>query len=231
MNRNLTIKQQKAIYIGGIALFAVLILVLGTVVGKPLLAYVSDPEKFVEWIDSFGIWSRLIFIVITALQVIIAVIPGEPFEVAGGYAFGLVEGTLLCLVGITLGCMFIFSAVRYFGQDFVRVFFKEKEISRLSFLKDPAKLNTIAFAVFVIPGTPKDLLSYFIGLTGMKFKTWILLTFFARIPSVLSSTYRGAALGDGDVGKSIIIFAVTAVLSTAGMLGYNYYVKKRNGER
>ena len=211
-------------------MFAVLLLVLGSVVGKPLLKYVSDPDKFVEWIDNFGIWSRRVFIIITALQVIIAVIPGEPFEIAGGYAFGLVEGTLLCLTGITLGCMFIFSAVRYFGQDFVRVFFKDKEISRLNFLRDPSKLNTIAFAVFMIPGTPKDLLSYFIGLTGMKFKTWILLTFFARIPSVLSSTYRGSALGDGDIKKTMIIFAVTAVLSTAGMLGYNYYVKKRNGE-
>lgn len=230
MNRNLSVKQQKMIYIGGIALFAVLLLILGTIVGKPLLEYVSDPDKFVEWIDSFGIWSRLIYIIICALQVIIAVIPGEPFEIAGGYAFGLVEGTLLCLAGITIGCMVIFSAVRYFGRDFVRIFFKDKEISRLNFLNDPSKLNAIAFAVFMIPGTPKDLLSYFIGLTGMKFKTWILLTFFARIPSVLSSTYRGSALGDGDVKKTMIIFAVTAVLSTAGMLGYNYYVKKRNGE-
>lgn len=230
MNRNLSRKHQKAIYIGGIAVFAVLMLVLGTVIGKPLLEFVSDPEQFVELIDSYGVWSRLVFIVITALQVIIAVIPGEPFEIAGGYAFGLIEGTLLCLAGITIGCMFIFSAVRYFGQSFVEVFFKEKEIKRLAFLKDPTRFNTLAFAIFMIPGTPKDLLSYFIGLTGMRFKTWILLTFFARIPSVMSSTYRGSALGDGDVTKSIIIFVVTAVISTAGMLGYNHYVKKRNGE-
>ena len=230
MNRNLTVKQQKAIYIGGIAVFAVLMLVLSSVIGKSLLEYVGDPQQFAQWIDGYGIWGRLIYIVITALQVIIAVIPGEPFEVAGGYAFGLWEGTLLCLCGITVGCIVIFSSVRHFGKDFVKVFFKEEEINRLSFLKDPQKLNMIAFLVFVIPGTPKDLLSYVMGLTKMKFRSWIFLTFFARIPSVMSSTYRGAALGEGDVGKSVMIFAVTAVISTVGLLGYNYYVKKRNGE-
>ena len=230
MKHELTKGQQKAIYIGGIVLFALLMLGLSAVIGKPLVEYVSDPEKFAEWIDGYGIRGRLIYIVICALQVIIAVIPGEPFEVAGGYAFGLWEGTFLCLCGITLGCMVIFATVRFFGQDFVEVFFKKEEIEKLSFLNDPHKLNVLAFFVFMIPGTPKDLLSYVMGLTGMEFKTWILLTFFARIPSVMSSTYRGSALGEGDVKKSMIIFAVTGVISTAGLLGYNYYVKKRNGE-
>lgn len=230
MKRTLTNRQKKAIYIGGIIIFAVLLVVLGSVIGKPLLKYVSDPEKFAEWIDGFGIWGRLIYILLCTLQVIIAVIPGEPFEVAGGYSFGLWEGTLLCLIGITIGCMVIFMTVRYFGQDMVEVFFKKEDIEKLSFLHNPRKLNTLAFFVFMIPGTPKDLLSYFMGLTSMKFKHWIGLTFFARIPSVLSSTFRGAALGEGDVRKSVIIFAVTALVSTAGMLGYNYYVKKKNGE-
>ena len=230
MKRTLTNRQKKAIYIGGMIIFTVLLVILGSVIGKPLLKYVSDPKKFAEWIDGFGIWGRLIYILLCILQVIIAVIPGEPFEVAGGYSFGLWEGTLLCLIGITIGCMFIFVTVRYFGQDMVEVFFRKEQIEKLHFLRNPRKLNTLAFFVFMIPGTPKDLLSYFMGLTPMEFKTWIGLTFFARIPSVMSSTFRGSALQEGNVRKTAVIFAVTALISTAGMLGYNYYVKKRNGE-
>ncbi|MBR2599823.1 MAG: TVP38/TMEM64 family protein, partial [Erysipelotrichaceae bacterium] len=97
---SLTLTQQRIIMISFIALFILVMFVVSYYVGRPLIEYAREPEKFKEWIDSYGILGRLIYILITTLQVIVAVIPGEPFEIAGGYCFGLVEGTLLCLTGI-----------------------------------------------------------------------------------------------------------------------------------
>lgn len=57
------------------------------------------------------------------LQVLVAIIPGEPLEIAGGYAFGAVWGTVLCLLGAFLGSAAVFAVVRKWGVPLVEVFF------------------------------------------------------------------------------------------------------------
>ncbi|MEE1280395.1 MAG: TVP38/TMEM64 family protein, partial [Oscillospiraceae bacterium] len=96
--------------------------------GKPLISLVSKPKVFRDWVNNFGIWGRLIFVGMIILQVIVAIIPGEPFEIAAGYAFGAIEGTILCLVGAIIGSALIFLLVRRFGIMLVEVFFSKEKI-------------------------------------------------------------------------------------------------------
>ncbi len=220
-------KQQKTILISFILLFTALMFLISYFVGKPLIQYAEKPERFKEWIDSYGIWGRLIYVLIVTLQVIVAIIPGEPFEIAGGYCFELLEGTLLCLAGIVLGSVIIFAFVRRFGHYFIEIFVKREQLDKLEFLKDSSKLNTLTFLIFAIPGTPKDLLTYAVGLTEMDIKTWILISFFARIPSVITSTYAGHTLGEQNYKKTILIFAVTMVISIIGVIIYNRHSSKK----
>lgn len=70
-----------------------------------------------NWVERNALWSRLGFMLLTAIQVIVAVIPGEPFEIAAGYAFGALEGTLLSMGGIVLGSIAVFLFVRKFGPS------------------------------------------------------------------------------------------------------------------
>ena len=100
------------------AFFAAFILLSAAVfwyAGKPLIAFASEPERFRQWIDSRGIWGRLAFLGMTVLQVFVAVIPGEPLEIAAGYCFGALEGTLLCMLGMTVGGVLIFWFTRTYG--------------------------------------------------------------------------------------------------------------------
>ncbi|MBQ8337994.1 MAG: TVP38/TMEM64 family protein [Oscillospiraceae bacterium] len=203
-----------------IAFAVVFCAVITIFIGKPLIEFAKEPEKFQAWIDSFGIWGRLVFIGIIVLQVVIALIPGEPFEIAAGYAFGSIEGTLLCLAGIVLGSVIIFALVRKFGVKLVELFFPMEKINSLKFLKNKQRLNTIYFIVMCLPGTPKDLLSYFAGLTDMKITTWLLIATIARIPSVITSTIGGSALGSEQYVFAIIAFAATLALSGIGLLIY-----------
>ena len=223
----LTTRQQKTILISFIVLFAVLMFTVSYFIGKPLIQYANEPELFKQWIDSYGIWGKLIYIMIVTMQVIVAIIPGEPFEIAGGYCFDFLEGTLLCLAGILLGSVLIFLFVRRFGHYFIEIFFKKETIEKLDFLKDPSKLNFLTFLIFAIPGTPKDLLTYTVGLTDMPLPTWILISFFARIPSVITSTYAGYTLGEQNYRKTVIIFAATMVISIIGVIIYNNHSKNK----
>ena len=170
--------------------------------------------------DDNGIWSRFAYMGMVILQVVIAVLPGEPFEIAAGYAFGAVEGSLLCIAASTLGSITVFLLVRYFGVPLVEVFFSEEKLHRIKFLKTTPKRDFIFFIIFMIPGTPKDLLCYFAGLTDIRLSLWLLICSLGRLPSIVTSTVGGDALGTSNYWFAAAVFAITLVISLVGLLFY-----------
>lgn len=216
-------------WIGAVAfiLFLGFCLLVGWLVGPPMLRFVSEPEKFRAWVDASGLWGRIAFIGMVFFQVVIALVPGEPLELGAGYAFGTIEGTLLCVAGITMGSLLIFWLVRKFGVRLVEIFFPREKIDRLQFLKDEKKRDLLIFTVFFLPGTPKDLLTYFAGLTEIKFPHYLWMVSIARLPSIITSTWGGSALGDENYLLAILVFAATLGLSLGGWLIYNHISKQK----
>ncbi len=196
-------------------------------VGRPMVKFVSEPEKFRAWVNESGAWGRLAFIGMMAFQIIVAVIPGEPLEIGAGYAFGAVEGTCLCLLGALAGGAAVFLFVRKFGMRFAALFISEEKIASLKFLQNEKRLNLISYVLFLIPGTPKDVMTYMAGLTPMKLPFWIFLTLTARIPSVVTSTVGGDALGTRNYTAAVWIFAAAAALSGAGLLLYRRISRRK----
>lgn len=223
----LTLKQKKIISAIAFVLFLVFCGLVTWFIGRPMISLVSEPEKFRVWVDSKGIWGRLIFIGMVFFQVVIALIPGEPLEIGAGYAFGAIEGTLLCLAGIALGSLAVLFLVRRFGIRLLEVFFSTKKIKELKFLQNEKKRDLIIFIIFFLPGTPKDLLTYFVGLVDIKPSTFLLLITIARIPSVITSTIGGSALGVEEYKKAIIVFTLTALISALGILIYRKISAKK----
>lgn len=78
----------------------------------------------------------------------------------------------------------------------------------------------------MIPGTPKDLLCYYAGLTDMKLSTFLLINAIGRLPALISSTIGGDALGMQSYTAAIIVFAVTLLLSLIGYIIYSKIIKK-----
>lgn len=216
-----SVKKKKLTYGILIGVFIAVIIILCFVIGKPLVNFVSDPQNMRDWVARNGLWSRVGFALFTAVQVIVAFIPGEPFEIAAGYAFGTLQGTLLCIAGIVLGSVIVFLFVRRFGVKAVEVFFPREKIAKLKFLQDEKKLTRLTFILFLIPGTPKDIMTYCVGLTGMKLSTWLLICTLARIPSIVTSTICGNALGTNNFLRAALVFGGTALISLGGLWVYN----------
>ena len=188
--------------------------------GRPLIHFAQEPERFRQWVDQQGPLAPLLFTGMVILQVIVAVIPGEPLEIAAGYAFGAVEGTILCVLGTFLGGILVFLLVRRFGLRAVEIFFPTEKLQRLRFLHNERRLARWVFLIFFLPGTPKDVMCYFVGLTSMPLRTWALISAVARLPSIITSTVGGNALGMGEYTFAIIVFAATLVISGIGLLLY-----------
>lgn len=223
----LTEKQKKVFTAISVILALIFSGVIAVLVGKPMIEFVKEPELFREFVKSHGIISDIVFILMVVFQMIIAIIPGEPFEIAAGYAFGYIRGSIDCLIAFAVGGTIIFFAVRKFGVKIVEVFFSIEKIKELKFLQNPKKLNVLTFIIFLIPGTPKDLLLYFIGLTDMKISAWIFITTVARIPSLITSILTGSALGNQKYGIAVTVLIITLAVSGIGLLLYNT-IKKRH---
>ncbi|MBE6737040.1 MAG: TVP38/TMEM64 family protein [Ruminococcaceae bacterium] len=185
-------------------------------------------EGFRDYINSFGVWGWLVLLGLQILQVFVALIPGELLESAAGFAFGPFLGTVICYVGVAIGSAIIFFLTRRFGIKLVEIFVAREKINELRFLKTPQRRNLFIFLVFFIPGTPKDLLTYFVGLTDIKFISFLSISLFARIPSVLSSTFGGHLIGEEKYIGAIALYTITGIISLAGLMIYNKTLKKKN---
>ena len=226
----MTEKHKKAVAVLSVVIFVLFCAAVGYFVGVPMVRLAEDPAQFQALVDSYGIWGRLIFVGMVVLQVIVAFIPGEPIELAAGYAFGFLEGSLLTLAGFVVGSWLVFALVRKFGVKLVEVFFSPEKIHKFSFLKNPKKTRTIAFLLMLIPGTPKDFLSYFAGLTQLTLKQWLLIVVVGRVPSLITSTATGAAAGQQNYMLSAVMLAVTLLLTLAGILYYRAICRQQKSE-
>lgn len=222
---------KKIVAIVSLVIFILLMVFISIYVIMPFLESLSNPEEFRDYINSYGIWSRVIFLGIQFLQVFIALIPGEIVEIGAGYTFGWLEGTLLCLVGITVASSFVFLLTKTLGIKMVELFIDKEKIDNMKFLQRSNKLNNIVFLFFLIPGTPKDLMTYVVGLTKMKLTTFLVISTIARLPSVVSSTIGGSYIQQKDYITAGIIFGVTFLLSAIGYIIYNKIMKKHNAKK
>ncbi len=190
---------------------------------KPLINFIEDPESLALWIENAGILGPIIFMLLNTSQVLLAIIPGGPFEVAAGALFGPWTGTLMCDIAMTAGGMMTFFFVRKFGMKFIELFVDKEEIESVKFLHSNDKYTTLLFLFFLLPGTPKDLMCYVVGLTDIKWTTWLLINFVGRFPAILLSALGGSALGEQKYEIFIVAFAIIIILYFLGTFLYKKF--------
>jgi uncharacterized membrane protein YdjX (TVP38/TMEM64 family) len=201
-----------------------IILAICYFIGKPLLEFVSEPEAFRVWVQSKGLLGILVFMILNILQVILAIIPGGPFEVGAGYAFGVIPGTILCDIAMSIGGVINFLLVRKFGMKFIELFTTREKIESVKFLKANKKSEMLLFLFFLLPGTPKDLMCYVVGLSNITLSKWVIINLVGRLPAILFSAMGGSALGKQKYEIFVIAIVVLLVLYLIG----NYLYSKHN---
>lgn len=181
---------------------------------------VADPSGFMQLVEDNYPVAVTLFALVNTLQVFSAFIPGEPLELVAGYLFGTWGGLVVVSVGLALGEAIVFTAVKRLGPRVVQLFVSPEKLDEMSFFKDARKLNVVTFFLMFIPGTPKDIVTYVIGLTPMKLGTWMAISIPARMFSIVTSTVVGAQAAQDNWVLAVFIFAVTCVVSVFGMVYY-----------
>ncbi len=204
----------------------VIIAFLTYFLGIRFMAIASNNVDFRDYIQSYGAYGIFVAIGLQIVQVFIALIPGEVVEIGLGFAYGWLGGAIVCLTGVAIGSALIFLLVKKFGIKILEYFVSIDKINDLKIINSEKRLQRLTFILYFIPGTPKDLLTYFFGLTRMNLQEFLSITIFARIPTVISSTVGGNLIGSRHYIKAIILFIVTAIVSLLGLKAYQIIIKK-----
>ena len=193
---------------------------------RPLLQFLSEPERFRAWIGERGVWGVAAFMLLNMLQVFVAVIPGGPFSMAAGYAFGPLWGTLICLAATTAASTLVLLIVRRWGGAAVR-FLAGKDPEELALFQKRERAEWVFLLVFLIPGSPKDVLSYAAGLMKLQLPSWIVINLIGRIPGILLSVLGGDRVMRGDYLLAAGLTLLCGALYIAGMIIYKNYIEKK----
>ena len=193
MSRKKKVRTFKIILgIAVIALLVGIIIYLFPVIKN--LSTVEGKVAFKEKIDGSGVLGILMLFGLQLAQIFLIIIPGEPIEILAGMCYGSVWGTVFIMASATIVSTAIYLLVRKLGKKFVYDFCDEKKVAKIEnskLFQNPRKIESIMLILFLVPGTPKDLLVYVAGLLPIKPSRFILISTFARFPSVISSTLAG----------------------------------------
>ena len=172
----------------------VLAAVLITRYWQPLLALVSEQEFLREWIAGFGWAAPIALIVVQAVQVVVAPIPGQVVGLVSGYLFGVVWGTVYSMAGILLGAWAVMALARKLGRPFVQRFLPAQHLAKFDSLTQRGG-PTAFFLLFLLPFVPDDSISILAGLTSIPIPLLMVLAAIGRFPSILASSFIGDRSG------------------------------------
>jgi len=173
--------------------------------------FFTDREKLTAFIDSLGPLSFVGFIGLQALQVIAAPIPGEVTGILGGVLYGPALGLVLSTIGLTLGSWISFALSKTFGRPFVDRFVKKETMDKYDYLLHH-KGAFLVFVLFLIPGFPKDILCYILGLGHLTAKEFLIISTVGRFGGTVLLTLGGTYLRHQQYYRFSILLGIAIVI-------------------
>jgi uncharacterized membrane protein YdjX (TVP38/TMEM64 family) len=182
-----------------------------------LTAFLADPERARDWLAARAPWSALVYVGVTALQVVLAPAPGELACVLGGLAFGGPAGSLWATLGLTLGSVINLLLARWFGWAFLQpleIWFRRPQWRTKAAGLGPGAV----FLLFLIPGAPKDSFCYLFGLIRYPMGRFLAASSLGRLPGTLVLCFQADGFFRGDLAA--VLLAGTLGLFLLGPFWY-----------
>jgi uncharacterized membrane protein YdjX (TVP38/TMEM64 family) len=194
-----------------------------------LIRLYADPQQLRAMVLSYGNLAPLVFILLQVTQVVFSFIPGEATGFLGGFLFGTFRGFVYSSIGVSLGSLLAFGLARWLGLRFVKRIVQPSLYQKFAFLEEPRGI-LVVFLLFLIPGFPKDTLSYILGVTPIHFWVFFFVMSIGRMPGTGLLSIQGAKFqAESD---SWILFAVIGgVLLLMVYLYWNEMIEFIRGRR
>ncbi len=196
---------------------AALLLLLGVAVIAILIgAYLAyerwfpwEQAEIEEWIDGFGVWGPIVYIVVFALSMLFAPLPTAPMPLIAAAVFGPALGFLYTITATAIGSTICFWVARRLGRPVLRRLTSQAALDRIDELG--ARLGIRLLVVLrLFPVAGVDYVSYAAGLTQMRFAYYIVISVLASAPILIFAAVLGDAVLERN--REILIGAFVAIV-------------------
>jgi len=173
--------------------------------------FFMDRERLQGFLKSLGPLSFIGFIILQALQVIAAPVPGEVTGLIGGYLYGPYWGVLISTIGLTLGSFIAFFLSKTFGRPFVDKFVSKATLDKYDYLLHH-KGAFLVFILFLISGFPKDILCYILGLGHLSTREFLAISTVGRFAGTVLLTVGGSYLRHHQYYRFSVLLGIAVIV-------------------
>jgi len=187
---------------------ALVLIVLGAV-GLGLMLGTPDIAAMRSRVDAAGMWGPALFFGLYAALALIPV-PKALLTAAGGALFGLWAGAGLSLAGALVGAIISFGAGRLLGREAVDRLIRGR-LARVDALLADHGLSAVLI-VRLVPLVPFIAINYASGLSGVRFRHYVLGSALGMVPGSLAYAALGAygtnPWGLAAAGSALVVLVV-----------------------
>ncbi len=173
--------------------------------------YFTDQRLLTHFFTEHRAYAVFLFVGLQILQVIAAPVPGEVTGFVGGMFFGTVGGIIYSTFGLTIGSWLAFVLARMAGRPLVEKVVKAETINRYDYVMKHKGLF-LAFLMFLIPGFPKDILCYLLGLGHMRHRDFLVVSTSGRLLGTVLLTLEGSFFRMKRYGAFFTVLGISIVI-------------------
>jgi uncharacterized membrane protein YdjX (TVP38/TMEM64 family) len=148
------------------------------------------PQQLQALIRQTGVWGPLCYVGLYAIATLM-LLPSTPLNISGGVLFGPWLGTLWTSVGAIAAAAIAFVFSRTLGRPVM----EKKLAGRWEKMDTEIKRGGLfyMFAIRLVPVMPYGIVNFAAGLTGIRFRDYLVGTTVGTIPSVLPFVLIGSS--------------------------------------
>jgi len=193
---------------------AALAVALATLFVVVLALVARSPEEIGRAADGAGAWAPIAYVALCA-GLTLAFFPFPLVAAAGGVLFGTLEGTLLSILGGSIGAVLAFLLARHGASASVQALVGD----RLARLQDAIERRGFVAVLYarIVPGVPRDLANYAFGLTRVGIGAFTAATVIGIAPRAFAYTALGGSLGSFDSTESVLAIATLVAMGLLGL--------------
>lgn len=201
------------------AAIAVAVLAVTVLLVRRYVPILTDASALRTVIREFGTLGPLVLVLLQAVQVVVAPVPGQVLALVAGFLYGAWWGTLYNMVGITLGSAVAFWFARHYGRPYVERVVHPDTLEKFDAVDDD-RTRAALFVFFLLPGLPDDALCFVGGLTRLPLWQLVVIAAVGRAPAFFLVNVVGEYLGAGRFTAGLALAALVVAIS---VLAYRYH--------
>lgn len=151
--------------------------------------------RLLQWLETLG-WPALVWFALIMALVVVLLLPGVLFTTGAGFVFGLLQGTVVVVVGTSLGATLAFLIARHLLGARARRFILSKPWLHVLNRGLGSRGFRVVLLTRLVPFFPGKVSNYIFGVTQVPLRDFVCASALGFIPFSLHNVYLGSIAAD-----------------------------------